>query len=70
MNLKNKTDKELWERLDYYQDMINDGAIDIITKSLFEKDKYSVHQEIIRRENDEQAMQKKHYGILRRESNG
>lgn len=53
MNLKNKTDKELWDMLDAVDGRITGYEID--NKTNYDKEKqlkYNIHQEIIRREKD------------------
>ncbi len=46
MNLKNKSDKELWDMLDNYQGMLDHYALKM---EEFGDHKYEIHQEIIKR---------------------
>lgn len=51
MNLKNKTDKELWDMLPYWQRLIKENN-PYVDMEVLKKEKYDIHKEIIRREKD------------------
>ncbi len=53
MNLKNKTDKELWDMLEIASYMVNSSFCD---KGGANKHKYDIHQEIIKREKDSEIL--------------
>ena len=55
MNLKNKTDKELWDMLEYFKWIIKEEGKDINDNGLAERNKHEIYREIIRRENREEC---------------
>ena len=52
MNLKNKTEKELWDMLEKISNCLPGNQMEEL---LFKKREYDIHKEIIRREEDNEG---------------